>query len=87
MSGDPVLDVRPIPPARRYAQIFEVFDALAPGAGFELVNDHDPKPLYFQFAAERPGTFTRDYLETGPEVWRVRIGRPTAPATTDDPSS
>jgi uncharacterized protein (DUF2249 family) len=55
--------------------IFETFEALDPGAGFELVNDHDPKPLYYQMAAERPGTFTWDYLEEGPVVWRVRIGR------------
>ena len=76
MTHDRVLDVRPIRPADRHGQIFEAFEALLPGAGFELVNDHDPKPLYYQFAAERAGTFTWDYLETGPEVWRVRIGRP-----------
>jgi len=43
-----------------------------------LVNDHDPKPLYYQFAAEYPDRFTWDYLEAGPEVWKVRIGRPDA---------
>ncbi len=76
MSDDPVLDVRQEPPARRHALIFDTFSDLAPGAGFELRNDHDPKPLYYQFAAERPGAFTWDYLEQGPAVWRVRIGRP-----------
>jgi uncharacterized protein (DUF2249 family) len=45
------------------------------GGGFVLVNDHDPKPLYYQFAAEHPDQFTWDYLEQGPEIWRVRIGR------------
>jgi len=39
------------------------------------VNDHDPRPLYYQFAAERAGTFTWDYLEKGPDLWRIRIGR------------
>ncbi len=48
------------------------------GVGFELVNDHDPKPLFYQFDAEYKNQFTRDYLENGPEVWRVRIGRPAA---------
>jgi uncharacterized protein (DUF2249 family) len=38
-----------------------------------LVNDHDPKPLYYQFQAELGPIFTWDYLETGPEVWKVRI--------------
>jgi uncharacterized protein (DUF2249 family) len=39
-----------------------------------LVNDHDPKPLRYQFEARHVGT--SDYLESGPKVWRVRIGRP-----------
>ncbi|HEY8482872.1 MAG TPA: DUF2249 domain-containing protein [Spirillospora sp.] len=73
---DGELDVRALVPAQRHQQIFAAFDALAPGTSFVLVNDHDPKPLYYQFAAEHPGEFTWDYEETGPEVWRVRIGRP-----------
>jgi uncharacterized protein (DUF2249 family) len=81
MSTDPILDVREEPPVRRHALIFETFQALEPGAGFELRNDHDPKPLYYQFAAEEAGRFTWDYLEQGPDVWRVRIGRPAVAAT------
>lgn len=38
-----------------------------------LVNDHDPVPLYYQFAGEHGGTFRWEYLEQGPETWRVRI--------------
>lgn len=75
-ATDPQLDVRSEIPARRHELIFETYDALAPGTGFELVNDHDPKPLYYQLAAEHPDQFTWDYLEEGPAVWRVRIGRP-----------
>ncbi|MEO8509882.1 MAG: DUF2249 domain-containing protein [Chloroflexota bacterium] len=75
MTDTPKLDVRSEPPVRRHALIFETFGNLDAGAGFELVNDHDPKPLYYQLDAEQPGTFTWDYLEQGPEVWRVRIGR------------
>jgi uncharacterized protein (DUF2249 family) len=41
-----------------------------------LVNDHDPKPLRYQFEARHVGEFTSDYLESGPKVLRVRIGRP-----------
>ena len=37
--------------------------------------DHDPKPLYYQFQAEYKGTFTWDYLDQGPDVWRVRNSR------------
>ena len=78
MTVERILDVRAEPPSRRHTVIFEAFEALDAGVGFELVNDHDPKSLYYQFAAERPGAFTWDYLEEGPEVWRVRIGRPVA---------
>ncbi len=76
MSTDPKLDVRSEPPARRHELIFGTFGALEAGKAFELVNDHDPKPLWYQLSAENPDQFTWDYLESGPEVWRVRIGRP-----------
>jgi uncharacterized protein (DUF2249 family) len=78
---DQVLDVRQEIPARRHELIFDTYGALPPGDGFVLVNDHDPKPLYYQFAAEHPNQFEWNYLEQGPQVWRVRIGRPSvAPA-------
>lgn len=78
MSNEPTLDIRTIHPMHRHPLIFEKFEALAPGEGFVLVNDHNPKPLFYQFQAELPGQFTWDYLEQGPEAWRVRIGRPEA---------
>ena len=56
-------------------EAWDTYGQLAAGGGFELVNDHDPKPLYYQFEAEHPGQFTWEYLEQGPEVWRVRISR------------
>jgi uncharacterized protein (DUF2249 family) len=87
MTHDQVLDVRTVPHAVRHTQIFETFEALAPGAGFELVNDHDPKPLYYQFSAKHSGTFTWDYLESGPDLWRVRIGRSETPAANKGVSS
>jgi uncharacterized protein (DUF2249 family) len=73
------LDVRQEIPARRHDLIFSTYGALAPGESFVLVNDHDPKPLYYQFAAEHAGQFDWDYLEQGPEVWKVRIGRVSIP--------
>lgn len=76
--GDTELDVRSFAPAQRHQLIFATYEALAPGAGFVLVNDHDPKPLGYQFEAEHPGQYTWDSLEAGPTVWRVRIGRPGA---------
>ena len=75
-EGD--LDVRALPPALRHEQIFAAVADLAPGSAFVLCNDHDPKPLRYQLDAERPGEITWDYLEEGPQVWRVRIGRAAA---------
>ncbi len=72
---DEELDVRSLAPAERHEAIFAAFAALAPGTSFVLVNDHDPKPLRYQFDAEHEGTFTWDYLVAGPREWRVRIGR------------
>ncbi len=69
------LDVRTLPPRQRHGLIFDTYDALQPGGAFVLVNDHDPKPLYYQFQAEQTGKFTWDYVEQGPEVWRVKIGK------------
>jgi len=69
------LDVRPIAPRERHPLIFDWFNRLEPGAGFVLVNDHDPKPLYYQFQAELGDIVQWDYLMRGPELWKVRIGR------------
>jgi uncharacterized protein (DUF2249 family) len=69
------LDVRNIVPRERHPLIFGTFRKLGPGDAFVLVNDHDPKPLYYQFQAELGESFQWDYLESGPEVWKVRIGR------------
>ena len=70
-----LIDVRPMPPRERHPKIFRTWGALTPGECILLVNDHDPLPLYYQFACEHAGTFRWEYLEQGPEVFRVRITR------------
>lgn len=74
------IDVRTIAPRQRHPLIFTTFDGLAVGESFELVNDHAPTPLYYQFLHERADQFDWAYLEEGPETWRVQITR-TASAT------
>lgn len=71
----PIVDVREIPPRDRHPIIFSTFRGLDAGEAMELVNDHDPKPLYYQFQAELAGKFSWDDLENGPDIWRVRIRR------------
>lgn len=73
-----VLDVRDMPPARRHEAIFEAWEALPVNHVLQLVNDHDPLPLYYQFQAEHTGKFTWTYIDRGPEVWRVDIARTVA---------
>jgi uncharacterized protein (DUF2249 family)/uncharacterized protein YjiS (DUF1127 family) len=74
-SKSNVVDVRSLVPAQRHAKIFQLVNELTPGASFILVNDHDPKPLYYQLEAEYPKQFSWTYRERGPEVWRVEIGK------------
>lgn len=69
------IDVRQIPPAQRHPLIFGCFDALPPGAAFEIVNDHDPAPLRLQFEKTRLGQFAWQYIASGPLLWQVRISR------------
>lgn len=69
------LDVRVVPPREKHPTIFGLFEALDPGTSFVLVNDHDPLPLRYQFQFEHENEFTWSYLEAGPTVWRVQIGK------------
>ncbi|MDQ6833254.1 MAG: DUF2249 domain-containing protein [Chloroflexota bacterium] len=45
-----------------------------------LINDHDPKPLKYQFAAEHAGEATWEPVQAGPETLIVRIGKVAATA-------
>lgn len=69
------VDVRTIVPRDRHPLIFNTFDNLEVGDALELINDHAPRPLFYQFQHERPDQFEWNYLEEGPDVWRVQIRR------------
>lgn len=68
-----VLNVTLLEPRQKHPTIFVRFDALAPGESLTIHNDHDPKPLYYQLLGERGNIFNWEYLEEGPEWWKVRI--------------
>ncbi len=79
--GDLVtLDVRDLAPRERHTRIFATFNTLRPGEALRLINDHDPKPLKYQFAAEHAGEATWEPEQAGPETWIVRIGKVAATA-------
>lgn len=70
---DGILNVTLIEPRLKHPTIFEHFDALEEGEGFTILNDHDPKPVYYQLLGERGDIFIWEYLEQGPEWWKVSI--------------
>jgi uncharacterized protein (DUF2249 family) len=71
----PELDARAVPHALRHATIFGALDSVGAGSGMVLVAPHDPLPLLAQLEERSPGLFSVDYLERGPESWRVRFVR------------
>lgn len=80
------VDARVLPTPHKHPTIFHTFEGLAVGDTMLLVNDHDPKPLYYQFAVERASQFEWHYLENGPEVWRVEIRRIAAATLSQAPA-
>ena len=71
------LNVTLIEPSLKHPTIFKYFDALKPGQGFLISNDHDPKPLFYQLQSQRGDVFTWSYLEKGPQLWKVHIKKNT----------
>lgn len=76
MIKSPLLEVFNIEPRLKHPIIFDHFDALDSGESFIIKNDHDPKPLYYQLLGERGKDLIWNYLESGPEYWQVRLGKP-----------
>lgn len=74
------LDLRPLPPFQRHERIFQVWDGLGVGQAMRIINDHDPKPLHYQFEAEYTGQYGWEYEQQGPVDWIVRITRTRAGA-------
>lgn len=73
LKFDNVLDVTVIEPRFKHPTIFNRFDQLNEGESLTIHNDHDPKPLYYQLLGERGDIFTWEYLEQGPEQWKVKM--------------
>ncbi|WP_157269737.1 DUF2249 domain-containing protein [Azohydromonas aeria] len=75
------IDVRTIVPRERHSLILQTFQGLGDTESMEVVDDHDPRPLYHQLQAEssQPGSLV--YLRSGPDVWRVRITKQARPSS------
>lgn len=71
----PMIDVRVVPHSERHPRIFGMLNALLPGGSMLITSDHDPRPLHMHLETYFSGMFGWDYLEQGPQVWRVEIER------------
>jgi uncharacterized protein (DUF2249 family) len=68
------LDIRAVPPMHRYDRIMAAYEALAARQAMHLIVDHDPKCMYYTLRATRgDDSFVFEYLEDGPETWRVLV--------------
>lgn len=76
--GEPELDARTVPHAIRHATIFGALAAVAPATSLVLVAPHDPLPLLGQLHERSPDAFDVEYLERGPDAWRLRFTRNAA---------
>jgi uncharacterized protein (DUF2249 family) len=65
------LDVRTLASRNKHPKIPELLRNLADGETLHLIDDHDARPLRFQIEADYPAAFQWEYLERGPDVWRV----------------
>jgi uncharacterized protein (DUF2249 family) len=70
------LDVVPIAPKDRFASIMSEWEALSTSETLELTVDHDPSCMYYTLrATQGEQAFAFEYIERGPEVWRVLVTR------------
>ena len=67
------LDLRELIPFERHSKIFDNWNSLKQGEVLRIINDHEPKPLYYMFQAEHKGEFEWEYEQKGPEDWIFTI--------------
>lgn len=67
------IDARPYELNDKYSTISETFNSLAFGETLEVINDNDLRVVHYQFLIEFADKFEWEYIEEGPEVWRVAI--------------
>jgi len=67
------LNVTLLQPREKHPAIFDRFEKLEEGESMVIYNDHDPKPLYYQMLGEKGNIFVWEYLEQGPDWWKVKI--------------
>ena len=67
--AETTIDVRDVPPTDRHPKIHDAFAALDSGESLQLINDHDPKPLFYEMREEVDSFDAEGYAveQRGPE--------------------
>lgn len=69
MTEPRTFDAREVPMIKRIGAVLQAVESLRPGETVMLINDIDPRPLKLKIG----NRYTWDYLEQGPEVYRIKI--------------
>lgn len=80
LSIDPRLDVRDVPHAQRHQRVLAALDALPPHGALVLIAPHAPRPLLAEIDNRYAGQVSTEWLQSGPDVWQIRLQRAPAPA-------
>lgn len=50
--AEETIDLRDVPPQKRHGLVMDTFEGLDSEGTLTLVNDHEPRPLFYQMQAE-----------------------------------
>ncbi|SNZ03887.1 Uncharacterized conserved protein [Natronoarchaeum philippinense] len=69
------IDAREIPPVQRHDEIHAAFHDLDSGETLTIVNDHEPKPLFYEMQAEIDSFDAENYEveQRGPEEFVAKL--------------
>lgn len=83
LSVDARLDVREIPHSQRHALVLSTVAALPAGEAVVLVASHAPRPVLAEIDGRFGAQIQTQWLQSGPEVWQIRLERLAVPAGSD----
>ncbi|AJQ90085.1 DUF2249 domain-containing protein [Propionibacterium freudenreichii] len=77
-TNTPELDASAIPHAIRHAAILGALQGLGHNESMILVAPHNPLPLLDQIDSMWPDVFSLEYVQEGPDAWKIRFTRVAA---------
>jgi uncharacterized protein (DUF2249 family) len=69
------VDMITLPHDIKHQKLFGTIGSMQSGETLLIINDHDPRPLYFRLNGQQPGAFGWEYEQEGPDVWKVIVTR------------